>query len=194
PLHPRGQPRGGRLVPAAAGRPRRRGAHRSLRVRRHLRRGLGDAQPLSAVRQPAGAPRPSHPASTGRRDPPPRGRMAGMTSRPGLLADVPARARDALPFRSLALAWVVTGGVVAGVPGPLGPAHGSWSAASQALVGGVMQGALGIAQAHLAARRLGRRALLAQLLTWNLGCLAVIGGTQRTAPLLVDAGGLALVA
>ena len=120
--------------------------------------------------------------------------MAGLTSRPGLLADVPDRARDALPFRALALAWVITGGLVAAVTGPLGLEHGSWSAAFQVLVGGVMQGVLGIAQAHLAARRLGRRALLAQLLTWNLGCLAVIGGTQLTAPLLVDAGGLALVA
>src|SRR5699024_1676961 len=81
------------------------------------------------------------------------------------------------PSPAPALAWVGTGGLVAAVPGPLGLEHGSWSAAFQVLVGGVMQGVLGIAQAHLAARRIGRRPLLAQLLTWNLGCLAVIGGT-----------------
>ena len=117
-----------------------------------------------------------------------------MSRRPGAAADAPDTARDALPFRALALAWVVTGGLVAAVTGPLGLEHGSWSAAFQVLVGGVMQGVLGIAQAHLAARRIGRRPLLAQLLTWNLGCLAVIGGTLLTVPLLVDAGGLALVA
>src|SRR5690625_7381345 len=96
-----------------------------------------------------------------------------------------------LPFRLLGLVWVLTGGLTAAVTGPLGLEHGSWSAAFQVLVGGVMQGVLGIAQAHLAARRLGRRALLAQLLTWNLGCLAVIGGTRLAPPLLVHAGGLA---
>ena len=32
-----------------------------------------------------------------------------------------------------------------------------------------------------------------QLLSWNAGCLAVIGGTLLAAPLLVDAGGALLV-
>ena len=100
---------------------------------------------------------------------------------------------NALPFRVLALVWVITGGSVAAVTGPLGLEHGSWSAAFQVLVGGVMQGVLGIAQAHLATRHLGRRLRLAELVAWNLGCLAVIGGTLASAPLLVDAGGLLLV-
>lgn len=104
------------------------------------------------------------------------------------------RRREDLPFRALALAWVISGGLVAAVTGPLGLEHGSWSAAFQVLIGGVMQGVLGIAQHRLAARRIGRRALLAQLLTWNLGCAAVIGGTLLGTPLLVDAGGLLLVA
>jgi hypothetical protein len=116
-----------------------------------------------------------------------------MTPRAGTAADVPVGARDALPFRVLALAWVITGGLVAAVTGPLGLAHGSWSAAFQVLVGGVMQGALGIAPAHLAARPVRGAMLRAQLGSWNLGCLAVIGGTLLTAPLLVDAGGLLLV-
>jgi len=98
-----------------------------------------------------------------------------------------------LPFRLLALAWVITGGLTAAVTGPLGLEHGSWSAAFQVLVGGVMQGVLGAAQHRLAPRSPGRGVLLAELLTWNVGALAVIGGTVAAAPLLVDAGGVLLV-
>ncbi|GLI29981.1 MULTISPECIES: hypothetical protein [Brachybacterium] len=102
-------------------------------------------------------------------------------------------ARTDLPFRLLALVWVIAGGLTAAVTGPLGLEHGSWSAAFQVLVGGVLQGVLGIAQHGLAARAPGRGVLLAELLTWNLGGLAVIGGTVLGAPLLVDAGGALLV-
>lgn len=105
----------------------------------------------------------------------------------------PGRGRDDYPFRALAILWVITGGLVAAITGPLGLEHGSWSAAFQVLVGGVLQAALGVAQRALAARRPSRRVLRAELLTWNLGCLAVITGTLLTAPLIVDAGGLALV-
>ncbi|WP_010549288.1 hypothetical protein [Brachybacterium paraconglomeratum] len=103
-------------------------------------------------------------------------------------------ARADLPFRLLALVWVIAGGLTAAVTGPLGLEHGSWSAAFQVLVGGVLQGVLGIAQYGLAARAPGRAVLLAELLAWNLGGLAVIGGTVLGAPLLVDAGGALLVA
>lgn len=119
-------------------------------------------------------------------------KMEGMTHRPGAADEAPGTVRADLPFRALALAWVITGGLVAAVTGPLGLAHGSWSAAFQVLVGGVMQGALGVAQ-HLLAARIGGRILLVQLLSWNAGCLAVIGGTLLAAPLLVDAGGALLV-
>ncbi len=102
-------------------------------------------------------------------------------------------ARADLPFRLLALVWVLTGGLTAAVTGPLGLEHGSWSAAFQVLVGGVLLGVLGIAQYGLAARAPGRAVLLAELLAWNLGGLAVIGGTVLGAPLLVDAGGALLV-
>ena len=116
-----------------------------------------------------------------------------MTHLSGSADELPASAAGTLPVRAIALLWVITGGLVAAVTSPLGLEHGSWASAFQVLVGGVMQGALGIAQHHLAAGRIGRRTLLAQLLAWNLGCLAVIGGTLITAPLLVDAGGLLLV-
>src|SRR5690625_6518820 len=92
-----------------------------------------------------------------------------------------------LPFRLLGLVWVLTGGLTAAVTGPLGLEHGSWSAAFQVLVGGVLQGVLGIAQHGLAARAPGRGVLLAELLNWNLGGLAVIGGTVLCAQMVVDA-------
>lgn len=105
-----------------------------------------------------------------------------------------ASPRDVLAFRALAGIWIITGGLVAAVTGPLGLEHGSWSAAFQVLVGGVLQAGLGIAQHALAGPRVSRRTLLAEILTWNLGCLAVIGGTVLAVPLLVDLGGLLLVA
>lgn len=117
-----------------------------------------------------------------------------MTHLPSPADERSGTERGTLPVRAIALLWVVTGGLVAAVTGPLGLEHGSWSAAFQVLVGGVMQGVLGVAQHHLAGRPIGRRFLAAQLLAWNLGCVAVIGGTLLTAPLLVDAGGLLLVA
>ncbi|WP_394214002.1 hypothetical protein [Brachybacterium vulturis] len=122
------------------------------------------------------------------------GRMVVMAPplEPRTAAD--AWRRDDLAFRALAGLWIITGGLVAAVTAPLGLEHGSWSAAFQVLVGGVLQAGLGIAQHALAGRRTTCGTLLAEILTWNLGCLAVIGGTLLTAPLLVDLGGLLLVA
>lgn len=113
----------------------------------------------------------------------------------GMDPDAPhgIRARADLPFRGLALLWVVTGGLVAAVTGPLGLEHGSWVAAFQVLVGGVLQAGLGVGQQVLAARRPSGRVVLAELVTWNLGCLAVLAGTLVTAPLIVDVGGVLLV-
>lgn len=116
-----------------------------------------------------------------------------MTHHSGTAEEIAGTARGDLPFRALALLWIVTGGLVAAVTGPFGLEHGSWSAAFQVLVGGVLQGALGIAQHRLVGRPIGRRSLLGLLLAWNLGSLAVIGGTLLTAPLLVDVGGMLLV-
>ncbi|ASK65640.1 hypothetical protein CFK39_07095 [Brachybacterium avium] len=109
-------------------------------------------------------------------------------------ATAAASSRDIFAFRALAGLWIITGGLVAAVTAPLSLEHGSWSAAFQVLVGGVLQAGLGIAQYALAGPRVSRGTLLAEILTWNLGCLAVIGGTVLTAPLLVDLGGLLLVA
>ncbi|GAA4833715.1 hypothetical protein GCM10023354_11540 [Garicola koreensis] len=96
-------------------------------------------------------------------------------------------------FGGLSLIWIISGGLVAAVTGPLDLEHGSWSAAYQVLVGGVVQAGLGAAQHALAAQRPGVPMLVAQLAAWNMGSAAVIGGTLLTMPLLVDAGGLLLV-
>lgn len=103
------------------------------------------------------------------------------------------RLRDDLPFRAAAGVWVTTGGLVAAVTGPLGLEHGSWAAAFQVLVGGVLQAGLGVAQHALAPRRPSPGILRAELLTWNLGCLAVIAGTVLSSPWIVDGGGLLLM-
>ena len=104
-----------------------------------------------------------------------------------------ARLGDDLPFRAVALVWVIAGGLVAAVTSPLGLAHGSWAAAFLVLVGGVLQAGLGISQHALAPRRPSAGVLRAELLTWNLGCLAVVGGTVLSSPWVVDGGGLLLM-
>lgn len=101
--------------------------------------------------------------------------------------------REDLPFRVIAGVGVITGGLVAAVTGPLALEHGSWAAAFQVLVGGVLQAGLGVSQHALAARRPSPGMLRAELLTWNLGCLAVIVGTMLSSPWIVDVGGLLLV-
>src|SRR5690606_24132548 len=149
-----------------------------------VRRGINRA--LTRHRARAESSR-SHQRSPRRASQPRRRRMGSMTEPSA--AETAHPARTDLPFRLPALAWVITGGLTAAVTGPLGLEHGSWSAAFQVLVGGVMQGMLGVAQHRLAPRPPSQSMLLAQLLTWNLGSLAVIGGTVAAAPLLVDAGG-----
>lgn len=97
------------------------------------------------------------------------------------------------PFRVLGAAWVVSGGLVAAVTGPMRLEHGSWSAAYQVLVAGVAQYAFGAAQTALAPVQPSRRKVLAELAAWNIGSAAVIGGTVVRMPLIVDGGGLLLV-
>jgi hypothetical protein len=97
------------------------------------------------------------------------------------------------PFLILGAASVIVGGLVAAVTSPLRLDHGSWAAAYLVLVNGVAQIALGRAQAALALNRPSRATVATQLTAWNLGGLAVIGGTLVSAPLVVDVGGVLLV-
>ncbi|WP_458040494.1 MULTISPECIES: hypothetical protein [Bacteria] len=96
-------------------------------------------------------------------------------------------------FRVIGVASVIVGGLVAAVTSPLNLAHGSWAAAYLVLVNGVSQIALGDAQATLARRAPSSAIVTTQLIGWNAGGAAVIGGTVARTPLLVDAGGVLLV-
>lgn len=104
-----------------------------------------------------------------------------------------APAGGRLLFWALSALWIVSGGLVAAVTGPLDLEHGSWAAAYQVLVGGVVQAGLGAAQHELAPKRPSAATLAAELLAWNLGSVAVIAGTVATMPLIVDVGGLLLI-
>ncbi|HET8795251.1 MAG TPA: hypothetical protein VFM62_02640 [Arthrobacter sp.] len=97
------------------------------------------------------------------------------------------------PFRVLGAAWIISGGLVAAVTGPMRLEHGSWAAAYQVLVAGVAQYAFGTAQAALAPVSPSRRKIAAELVAWNVGSAAVIGGTVVRMPFIVDGGGLLLV-
>jgi hypothetical protein len=96
-------------------------------------------------------------------------------------------------FRVLGAAWVVFGGLVAAITGPLRLEHGSWVAAFSVLVAGVAQIAFGAAQSALASQRPSRRTVVAEHVAWNAGGAAVIGGTVARMPFIVDVGGLLLV-
>lgn len=119
--------------------------------------------------------------------------MVGMTHHVDSRPATGTRLRDDLPFRAVAGAWVIAGGLVAAVTSPLGLGHGSWAAAFLVLVGGVLQAGLGIAQHALAPQCPSPGILRAELLTWNLGCLAVVTGTVLSSPWIVDGGGLLLM-
>lgn len=97
------------------------------------------------------------------------------------------------PLRICGVAWVVFGGLVAALTGPLALEHGSWVAAYSVLVAGVAQNALGTVQSALLLRRPSRGTIVAELAGWNAGSVAVIGGTLIRMPLIVDVGGLLLV-
>lgn len=117
--------------------------------------------------------------------------LDSMGETPGLR---PAGSRKgAIAFGAVALICVLAGGLVAAVTGPLHLEHGSWAAAYLVLVGGVAQGALGIAQYFLAAQRFVGWRVIAELVAWNGASAAVIGGTLVGNPWVVDAGGAMLV-
>ena len=105
-----------------------------------------------------------------------------------------AEARGPQLFRILSTMWIISGGLVAAVTGPLGLEHGSCAAAYQVLVGGVVQAGLGAAQYALVSVRPRAASLVAELLGGDIGSVAVIAGTRTAMPLIVDAGGLLLLA
>jgi hypothetical protein len=89
--------------------------------------------------------------------------------------------------------FVVVGGLVAAVTGPLKVDHGSWLAAYLVLVCGAAQCAIGIAQPRLAALPLRARSYWIELICWNVGNAAVITGTLAAVPIVADIGGVLLL-
>lgn len=89
--------------------------------------------------------------------------------------------------------FVVAGGLVAAVTGPLGLARGSWLAAYLVLVCGVAQGLLATAQSALLATSVQARVWLAQVVCWNVGNGIVIAGVLLDAALVVDMGAVPLL-
>lgn len=91
--------------------------------------------------------------------------------------------------------FVVLGGLIAAVTGPLELEHGSWLAAYLVLVCGVAQFAMGTVQSgedhpdEGVSPRLG----WVQLASLNLGNAAVVVGTLTREPLVVDGGVVFLV-
>lgn len=85
--------------------------------------------------------------------------------------------------------FVLLGGAVAAVTGPLELAKGSWLAAYLVLVCGVPQYLIGRMISHWQIGRAG----WVLLTCWNLGNAAVIAGTLLTATYLVDVGGVILL-
>lgn len=103
---------------------------------------------------------------------------------------VPARAYGFLVVGGIG---IIGGGLVAAVADPLHLTRGAWAVAYLVLVVGVAQIGLGVLQERLAARPVSARLRTGQLVTWNVGNAAVLGGTLAAAPFVVDAGGLLLV-
>jgi hypothetical protein len=102
------------------------------------------------------------------------------------------RAHEAGAFLVTGAGCVIAGGFVAAVSGPLELSIGSWAAAYLVLVAGVVQIALGGVQVAVTPRRPGRRMLLAEYLSFNLGNALVIVGAATALPAIVDVGGVVL--
>lgn len=90
----------------------------------------------------------------------------------------------------LGVCFVVAGGLVAAVTGPLGLARGSWLAAYLVLVCGVAQGLLATAQS---ATSVPARVWLVQVVCWNVGNGLVIAGVLLDAAFVVDVGAVPLL-
>jgi hypothetical protein len=110
------------------------------------------------------------------------------TVQPGL------RWNSASAFVIFGFVAIAAAGLLAAVTASIPHRQILWAIAYLVLVVGIAQIGLGAGQAWLADRPTGVPVLTAQFLLFNLGNLGVIGGTFADSPLLVDAGGMALVA
>lgn len=113
----------------------------------------------------------------------------------GLAADAPSHVdRVGRAGFALGVAFVVAGGLVAAVTGPLDLPKGSWLAAYLVLVAGVAQCWLAVQHRVLRIANASADRLRATLAAWNVGNLLVIVGTLTATPIVVDVGGILLLA
>ena len=91
-------------------------------------------------------------------------------------------------------AGIIAGGLVAAIVSTSPSENGIWASAYLVLVVGVAQVALGLGQAWLADVPPTRRLVFTELVIFNLGNAAVIGGTLVDRTWLVDVGGVVLIA
>lgn len=96
-------------------------------------------------------------------------------------------------FPLVGLCAIVMGGLVAAATGPTGLPGGSWVAAYLVLVAGVAQVGLGAGQALLARVAPSERRRAWQLALYNVGNIAVLGGTLIESVTVVAVGGLLLL-
>ncbi len=92
------------------------------------------------------------------------------------------------------VAFIVVGGLIAAVTGPLELAKGSWLAAYLVLIAGVAQCCLAVQHRVLRIGDASAARLGVTLVGWNVGNLLVVVGSLTSAPLVVDAGGILLLA
>lgn len=96
---------------------------------------------------------------------------------------------QARTWQILGATFIILGGAVAAVTGPLSWTKGSWAAAYLVLVCGVAQYLMGQVSAQGSSTLTGWWLLAG----WNLGNAAVIIGALASAPYIVDAGGVILL-
>lgn len=90
--------------------------------------------------------------------------------------------------------FIVLGGLVAAVAGPLHFDRGSWLAAYLVLVCGVAQCAISNQRRILRAAPLRPAQRWVLFGSWNIGNALVVAGALASIPVITDAGGLLLVA
>lgn len=94
----------------------------------------------------------------------------------------------------LGVGFIVLGGLIAAVTGPLHLERGSWLAAYLVLVCGVAQCLLAHQGRILATKPVPMDRITVLLALWNLGNVLTVVGSLVSVPLITDAGGACLIA
>jgi hypothetical protein len=106
----------------------------------------------------------------------------------------PARWSAALPFVVLGTVGALAGGLVSAAAALAPSRDAAWAAAYLMLVGGLAQTGLGLGRALLARGTPVGTRTVAELVSWNVGDVAVLAGGLLGSTALAGAGGLLLVA